>query len=183
MVSYCPEEHGFEKKVPCGDDKQRYVCRDCDWVHYENPKIIVGAVCTWENKILMCRRGIEPRVGYWTIPAGFMEEGETAEQGAIREVFEESEARVQANALLAIYSIPRISQVQMFYRAEMLSPEIGIGIESLETRLFDWNEIPWNELAFPTVKWVLDHYQQSRELTNFAPFTVPADQVDWLAGK
>ena len=183
MVSYCPEEHGFERRVPCGDDKERYVCRDCEWVHYENPKIIVGAVCSWEDKILMCRRAIEPRVGFWTVPAGFMEEGETPDAGALREVWEESEARAKTNALLAIYSIPRISQVQMFYRAELISPEIGNGIESLETRLFTWDEIPWGELAFPTVKWVLEHYRDSLGKANFAPYTVPADQVDWLARK
>ena len=104
---------------PEGDDRERLVCGDCGFVVYENPKVIVGAVCTWEDKYLLCRRAIEPRVGFWTMPVGYMELHETTEQGALREVWEEARARAEIDALLAIYSIPEISQVHMIYRARM----------------------------------------------------------------
>lgn len=144
-----------EQKIPAGDTLERHVCTDCHKIHYLNPKVVVGAVCTWEEKILLCRRAIEPRLGYWTIPAGFMEIGESTEQGAIRETMEEATARIEITDLLAIYNIARLGQVQIFYRARMLSPAFSAGIETLELDLFRIEDIPWDDLAFPTVHWIL----------------------------
>ncbi|WLD11201.1 NUDIX hydrolase [Planctellipticum variicoloris] len=163
----------FQNCVPPGDERERLVCGDCGWIHYVNPKVIVGAVVTSGGKFLLCRRAIEPRAGFWTMPAGFMEEGESAEHGAAREVWEEATARVRLDALLAVYSIPVISQVQLIYRGELTLPGFAPGLESLETRLFGWDEIPWNELAFPSVTWALQHFHAVRDQTAFAPFTAP----------
>lgn len=141
---------------PEGDSHDRHVCTRCGRIHYINPKVVVGAVCTWEDKVLLCKRAIEPRIGYWTIPAGFMEIGESTEDGAIRESMEEAHARIEIVDLLAIYNIVRLGQVQIFYRANLLSPEVAAGIETQELDLFDWNDIPWDDLAFPTVHWILN---------------------------
>ncbi|MBT5456004.1 MAG: NUDIX hydrolase [Rhodospirillaceae bacterium] len=163
----------FSRKIPPGDELERQVCDGCGWVHYENPKIVVGAVCTWEDKILLCRRAIEPRSGFWTIPAGFLEENETPMHGAAREADEEATAKIEIDALLGIYTIPRISQVQMMYRARLISPDVAPGIESLDVGLYDWDEIPWPELAFPTITWALKHFREVDGRTDFAPFTNP----------
>lgn len=157
------------RKIPDGDDRERLVCGDCGFVVYENPKVIVGAVCTWEDKYLLCRRGIEPRLGYWTMPVGYMELNETTEQGALREVWEEAQARARIDALLAIYSIPEISQVHMIYRAPMISPDFAAGQESLEVALFAWDDIPWADLAYPNVRWSLEYEREMRGKTGFAP--------------
>jgi ADP-ribose pyrophosphatase YjhB (NUDIX family) len=140
---------------PEGDDRDRHVCRSCRTVHYVNPKVVVGAVCSWEDRLLLCRRAIEPRAGYWTIPAGYMELGETAEEGAVREAWEEARARIAIEGLIAVYSVKRIDQVQLLYRARLLSPAIEAGPESRDVQLVTPDEIPWDELAFPTVHWVL----------------------------
>ncbi len=145
--------------VPDGDDRERMVCLDCGFVHYDNPRVVAGAVCTWEDKILLCRRAIEPRVGYWTIPAGYLELGETIAQGAAREVLEESGADVEMAGLLGMFEIPRISQIYVVYRAHMRSPALDPGPESQEAALFAWADIPWAELAFPSVTWSLQHYR------------------------
>ncbi len=145
----------LELQRPPGDDRDRHVCGTCGVVHYRNPKIVVGAVCTWADRLLLCRRAIEPRAGFWTIPAGFLELGETAEEGALREAWEEAGARIAIDGLLAVYSVPRVEQVQLLYRAKLLDPDIKAGAESLEVRLVEWSEIPWADLAFPTVHWVL----------------------------
>ena len=163
----------FSLKVPMGDDRPRQVCETCGFVNYVNPKVIVGSVCGWENKVLLCRRAIEPRVGFWTIPAGYLEERETAEEGALREAYEEARADIEIRALLAVYSIPRISQVQLIYLAELRSAEVEAGPETLELDLFDWADIPWDELAFPSVHWALGHYAEVRGREHFAPFTNP----------
>jgi ADP-ribose pyrophosphatase YjhB (NUDIX family) len=147
------------KTVPKGDNRTRLVCQDCGYIAYTNPKIVVGAVCTWQSKILFCRRAIEPGRGLWTIPAGFLESGETASSGAAREVLEEAGARVSVGDLLGIYEIPHISQVMMIYKAEMLDDAIAAGVESQAVALLDWSEIPWQYLAFPSVRWALDHYR------------------------
>lgn len=141
--------------VPADDDRERHVCGSCGTIHYHNPKVVVGAVCTWGERLLLCRRAIEPRAGFWTIPAGYMELGETAEEGAMREAWEEARARIAIDGLLAVYSVRRIDQVQLLYRARLLDPEVAPGPESLEVRLLGWHEIPWEDLAFPTVHWVL----------------------------
>ena len=143
------------QQVPTGDDRPRDVCQACGEIHYINPKIVVGSVCHFNGKLLLCRRAIEPRRGYWTIPAGYMELGETAEEGAVREAYEEACARIRIDDLIAVYSLARISQVQLLFRSTLLDPEIAPGFESLEVKLFDWDGIPWSELAFPSVTWVL----------------------------
>lgn len=154
--------------IPEGDDRLRLVCPDCGFIAYENPKIVVGSVSTWEGRILLCRRAIEPSRGLWTLPAGYMELNETTAQGAMREAWEEARARITIDCLLAVYDLPRISQVQFIYRAVLPSPEIGAGPESLEVALFPWDEIPWDELAFPTVRWSLDEWHARRGQAGFA---------------
>ncbi|WP_296461651.1 NUDIX hydrolase [Rubinisphaera sp.] len=181
MVSYHPPKH-FEKKIPAGDDRTRLVCNQCEWVHYENPKIIVGLVPIYKDKILLCNRAIDPRQGYWTIPAGFMELKETAEAGAKREAWEEARVQVEINALLGVYSIPRAGQVHLIYRAIMDKPEFAAGPESHDVRLFAWEEIPWDNLAFLSNHWALNHYYESREWDSFAPFGVPSEDVEEVAG-
>ncbi|WP_339854162.1 NUDIX hydrolase [uncultured Nisaea sp.] len=157
------------KLVPEGDERERLVCTDCGFINYINPKIVVGAVVTWEDKFLLCKRAIEPRIGYWTLPAGFMEEGESTQDGAAREAWEEANARIEIGPLLGVYNIPRISQVQMIYRARLLSPDVSPGIESEDVGLFTWDEIPWDEIAFPTVHWAFAHYRETLGQGEFAP--------------
>jgi ADP-ribose pyrophosphatase YjhB (NUDIX family) len=163
----------INRRIPDGDDKPRLVCDDCGFIAYENPKVIVGAVCTWEGKFLLCRRAIEPRSGYWTMPAGYLELNETTDEGAVREVWEEAKAQVRLDGLLAIYNIPRISQVHMIYRGVMTGQECAPGLESLDVGLFAWEEIPWQDLAYPNVSWSLNHYKQSAGKALAAPYGVP----------
>ncbi len=151
-----------ERRRPEGETTDRHVCTGCGKIHYLNPKIVVGAVCNWQDKTLLCRRAIEPRTGYWTIPAGFLEIGESTEEGAIRETWEEATARIEIVGLLAVYNIVRLGQVQIFYGANLLSPDIAAGIETLELNLFDWADIPWQDLAFPTVHWILEKAIETR---------------------
>lgn len=171
------------RAVPPGDDRERLLCPDCGYVAYQNPLIVVGSVVTWresgedEDRILMCRRAIEPRKGYWTLPAGFMEEHETTQAGAMREAWEEARAKIEIDALLAIYDIPRISQVQLIFRARLTSPDVSAGPESLEVALFHWDEIPWADLAFPTVHWALREHRARLGQTGFAPAINPAPDV------
>jgi ADP-ribose pyrophosphatase YjhB (NUDIX family) len=151
-----------ELRRPEGDDRDRHVCPNCGAVHYQNPKIVVGSVCTLGERLLLCRRAIEPRSGFWTIPAGYMELGESAEEGARREAWEEARARIEIEGLLAVYSVRRINQVQLLYRARLLDPSVEPGPESLEVRLVEWSEIPWADLAFPTVRWILERALELR---------------------
>lgn len=161
------------RQTPDGEDRERSVCGLCGHIFYENPKIIVGAVCCHEGRYLLARRAIAPRIGFWTVPAGYMELGETTEQGAAREVWEEAQAKVRLDALLAIYSLPQISQVHMIYRGVMASPDCAPGPESEEVGLFRWNEIPWGELAYPNVAWSLHHHRDTMGLKDFAPRGIP----------
>ncbi len=147
-------------EIPAGDNRERHVCSACGVVQYLNPRIVVGAVSVWDERILLCRRAIEPRTGYWTIPAGFMELGESAEEGAIRETLEEACAHVEIQALLGAYSVPRIGQVHLLYAARMSSGSHASGAETLEARLVTWSEIPWDDLAFPSVRWALELYRE-----------------------
>lgn len=163
----------FVRRIPEGDTLERDVCATCGHVHYVNPKIVVGAVCSWHGRILLCRRAIEPRHGFWTIPAGYMEERETPAEGAAREAREEAQAKIEIDRLLAVYSVPRISQVQLIFRAKLANPDFAPGSESLETKLFAWEEIPWDMLAFPSVHWALHHHRESADATDFAPFENP----------
>ena len=147
------------RMVPEGDTHERLVCPDCGYIEYDNPKIVAGAVVTWEGRVLLCRRAIKPREGYWTIPAGFMETGETIAQGAAREVWEEARARVDMGALIGVYEIPHISQIYVIFRAPMTAPGFAPGEESLDVALFAWEDIPWDELAFPSVTWALECFR------------------------
>lgn len=148
----------LEKKIPAGDNLPRYVCDQCPTIHYENPKIVAGCIPEWNGQVLLCRRAIEPRSGYWTFPAGFMELGETVEQAACRETLEEAQALVERCELYAVVSMPRISQVYMVFRAQLSAPTFGPGSESLEVALFDRAAIPWHEMAFTVVTRILRRY-------------------------
>jgi ADP-ribose pyrophosphatase YjhB (NUDIX family) len=173
-MAHCPKhEISFSTRIPEGDNRERLVCDHCGFVRYQNPVIVVGAVCTWEDRILLCRRDIEPRRGYWTMPAGFLEENETTAAGTQREVAEEACAEIELEGLLGVYSIPRISQVQLIYRARLRSPDVAAGEETREVRLFRWEEIPWEDLAFPSVHWALRHFREVRGKDIFPPFPAP----------
>jgi ADP-ribose pyrophosphatase YjhB (NUDIX family) len=150
-------------KIPAGDSLPRYVCDACATIHYQNPKMIVGCIAEWENRILLCRRAIEPRLGLWTVPAGFMENGETTAQGAARETLEEANARVEVGPLYAMYNIPHINQVYILFRARLLDLDFSAGAESLEVKLFDEADIPWEQIAFATVRNTLTHYYTDRK--------------------
>lgn len=177
MTSTDNSSPSFSLKVPDGDDRERNVCTRCGFIDYQNPKVIVGSVATdTEGKILLCKRAIEPRRGFWTLPAGFMELGETAEQGAKREAWEEARAELDLDQVLAIYSVPRIGQVQIMFRAQLCNPGgIGAGPESEDVRLVAWEDIPWTELAFPTVYWALRHHREVLGEKGFVPFSNPED--------
>jgi len=161
------------REVPDGDNMERLVCGDCGFIAYENPKIVVGAVAVWQEKILLCRRAIEPRIGFWTLPAGYMELNETTAEGACREAWEEARADLVLKEMLAVYSIPRISQVQVIYLADLVTPDVSAGPESAEVGLFDWDDIPWDELAFPSVAWALNHFAEIRGQETFPTFANP----------
>ena len=157
--------------VPEGDNRPRSVCPACQSVFYVNPKIVTGTVCTWGERILLCRRAIEPRHGYWTLPAGFMEIGETAEEGALRETLEEAGARARVDALYSVLDVVHAQQVHLFYRGTLLGPELDPGTESLEARLFLEDEIPWNDLAFRTVARTLQWFVEDRRSGRFGLHT------------
>ena len=171
-----PPDH-FEKRVPEGDNRERLVCARCEFVHYQNPKIVAGAVCTWNDQILLAKRAIEPRKGFWTLPAGYMELGETTEQAASREAREEACATIEIDRLLAMYSVARIGQVQIMYRARLVNDDIAPGVESEDVALVDWPDIPWDHLAFPTVVWALAHFHESRSKKDFATYSNPTGDL------
>lgn len=171
-----PVTPAFVQRIPEGEDRPRDVCDTCGFINYVNPKIVVGSVVTYGDRILFCRRAIDPRKGFWTLPAGFMEEAETAEEGAAREAMEEACAHIEIESLLACYSVPRISQVQLMYRARLVDPAIAPGPESTEVALLTWDEIPWGELAFPSVKWALEHFAAWKEGAS-APFANPPGSI------
>lgn len=150
------------RQIPEGDDRERLVCPDCNFIAYENPKIIVGSVIAEADRVLLCRRAIEPRSGFWTIPAGYMEMGETVVEGAQREAWEEARARITVEGVLAVYSISRLGQVQVIFRARWAEPGFEPGPESLEVRQFSWVDIPWDDIAFPSVRWALHAWHETR---------------------
>ncbi len=155
-------------KIPPGEDRQRHVCDQCGTIHYQNPKIIAGCIPEWEGRILLCRRAIEPRLGLWTLPAGFMELGETLEQAATRETLEEACATVEKLQLYTVLSLPHVDQVHIFFRSRLVAPDFAPGLESLETALFHETEIPWPELAFSTVRKTLKAYLSDRKRGTFS---------------
>jgi ADP-ribose pyrophosphatase YjhB (NUDIX family) len=149
-------------RVPSGDTLPRHVCDACATIHYLNPRMVVGCIPEWEDRILLCRRAIEPRHGFWTVPAGYMENGETTFQGAMRETLEEANARVEIGPLYALYNIPHINQVYLLFRARLLDGDVHPGAETLEVRLMAENEIPWDQIAFASVRNTLTHYYEDR---------------------
>lgn len=149
-------------KIPPGDTLPRHVCGSCGTIHYQNPRMVVGCIPEWEDRILLCRRAIEPRSGLWTVPAGYMENGETTFQGALRETLEEANARVEIGPLYALYNIPHIHQVYILFRARLLDTDVSPGAETLEVRLFAESEIPWDRIAFASVRNTLTHYYADR---------------------
>lgn len=167
-MNYCSHcGAAVELRVPPGDTLPRHVCPRCAAIHYENPKLVIGCVAQWQGDILLCRRAIEPRHGLWTLPAGFMENGETTRAAALRETFEEACARVEIDDLFCLVNVPHIDQVHLFYRGRLLEPNFAAGSESLETALFAEADIPWPQLAFRSVAYCLKAYFADRRSGRF----------------
>lgn len=157
----------LEFRIPEGDDRPRHVCPSCDRIHYINPRLVVGCIVEWENKILLCRRAIEPRYGMWTAPAGFLEAGESAADGAKRETHEEAMAKVEIIAPYTLFNLTFINQIYLMFRARLIDGKFDIGAESLAVRLFAENEIPWDDLAFTTIRKTLEYYLDDRKTGDF----------------
>lgn len=155
------------QQVPPQDNRKRYVCMACGEIHYQNPKLIVGSIPEWQDQILLCRRAIEPRYGLWTLPAGFMENGETTTEAAARETLEEANAKVRIGELYSLHNLPYINQVHLLFRASLVDLNFSPGIESLEVQLFKEQDIPWDNLAFRPVKFTLQHYFADKQRGNF----------------
>ena len=171
-INYCSQCGApLRFEVPPGDTLKRHVCGLCSSIHYQNPKLVVGTLPVWEDKILLCRRAIEPRRGKWTLPAGFMENGETMAAAALRETSEEACARVELDDLYTLISVPHISQVHAIYRARLLDLDFSAGQETLEVRLFAEDQIPWPEIAFRTIARSLQHFFEDRRSGVFALHT------------
>lgn len=158
-------------RVPPGDDRPRFVCGNCATIHYENPKMVVGSIPEWNSKILLCRRAIEPGYGKWTLPAGYLENGETVFEGTLRETWEEAGAKIEDLQPFALLNLSFISQVYLMFRARLLKTDFSAGSESLEIRLFREEEIPWNELAFTVIRETLKLYFEDRPEGEF-PFHI-----------
>jgi len=177
-----PLSPDFARLVPAGDTHERSVCAHCGFVNYRNPRVVAGSVVRHRGSYLLCRRAIEPRRGFWTIPAGYLEMHETPEDGARREAREEANAELEFHGLLAVYTVPRLSQVQLIYRATLAGGEHSPGEESLETGLFAFSEIPWSDLAFPTVHWALRHDLAAAKGDGAPPFGNIGGESTDLAG-
>lgn len=168
LLKYCSNcAAPVANRVPPGDNKPRYLCDSCGEIHYQNPRLVVGCVPEWEDRLLLCRRAIEPRYGYWTLPAGFMENDETTGQGAVRETLEEAGAQVELGAPFTMLSVPHVNQVHLFYRARLVDLTFSPGEESLEVALFEEAAIPWKEIAFRTVGVTLKHWFEDRRAGTF----------------
>ena len=157
FCSHCGSAE-LEFTIPEGDNRSRYICSSCNTIHYSNPKIVTGCLPIWEDKVLLCKRAIEPRLGYWNVPGGYLENGETVEAGAKREVWEEALAKVDVLGIQTIFSIPHINQVYIHFLGNLIGPDFGIGEESLEVELFTEAEIPWNQIAFTSSIFTLQSY-------------------------
>ncbi|GMR06883.1 MAG: NUDIX hydrolase [Gammaproteobacteria bacterium] len=163
-MNYCQNcGSAVNLSIPDGDNRVRYVCTHCGYIHYQNPKIVAGCLPVWENRVLLCKRAIEPRQGYWTLPAGFMENEETLEQAAARESIEEANASLENLRLYTVISLPHISQVYMMFLADLIDTEFHPGEESLETKLFAEEDIPWDTLAFKTIYFTLERFFEDRK--------------------
>jgi len=158
-MRYCSNcGNSVVERIPEGDNRLRFVCDHCDTIHYQNPRIIAGCLPVYDYKVLLCKRAIEPRYGRWTLPAGFMENGETTRQAALRETWEEARAEVDIEGIYTIFNLPHINQVYMLFRGNLKNTNFGPGEETLETTLFGQHEIPWDQLAFPAVHHTLKFY-------------------------
>ena len=166
-------------QTPEHDDRLRYVCSSCGAIHYQNPKVIVGALLSYKDKVLLCKRAIEPRLGKWTLPAGFMENAETTLEGARRETAEEAGVKFADGQLYRVFDIPKINQVYIFYRAELNDDNHEAGIESLEVDFFSADQIPWQDLAFPVMTDILKEYLQDRQSGNFRVRAGEPDYADF----
>lgn len=149
-------------RIPAGDNRERYVCPDCQTIHYQNPNIVTGCLPVWEDKVLLCRRAIEPQLGLWNVPSGFLENGESVSAGALREVWEEAEAKVAIDYLISLYNIERINQIYLHFVGELIDGEFGVGEESLECALFTEKAIPWEEMAFTSSIFTLRRYFENQ---------------------
>jgi ADP-ribose pyrophosphatase YjhB (NUDIX family) len=162
-MKFCPAcGQPVEMRIPPGDNLPRAVCTACGSIHYDNPRIVVGCVPEWQGRILLCQRAIEPRLGYWTTPAGFMENGETLQGGAARESLEEALATVQVGSLLSITHVLHARQVHVNFRGRLLDGKFGAGAESLQVRLYEESQIPWDQIAFPSIEFALRSYLEDR---------------------
>lgn len=159
--------HTVEHTIPPGDNRPRFCCPSCSTIHYQNPRMVLGTIPVWQDKVLLCRRAIEPRYGYWTLPAGFMENGESTAEGAARETVEEAGARIELGEPFSMLDVPHVEQVHLFFRAALLDPGFDPGPESLEARLFDETEIPWDSIAFRTVTQTLRWFFEDRREGRF----------------
>lgn len=169
VIHYCINcGSGVSLTVPPGDSLPRHVCTACGHIHYENPRLVVGCVVEYEQRILLCRRAIEPRLGFWTLPAGFMENGESTAQAACRETLEEAGAQIVLDAPFAMISIAHINQVHLFYRGRLATPDYSAGEESLEVKLFTPEDIPWSDLSFRSVTFCLEHYLSDRKIGRYS---------------
>jgi ADP-ribose pyrophosphatase YjhB (NUDIX family) len=177
FCSQCGQSVSLE--IPNGDNRRRYICKHCGKIHYENPRIVAGCVPVHEGRILLCKRAIEPRYGYWTVPAGFMELDENLPEAAARETWEEAQAIVELGPLFAVVDVKRARQVHIFFDATMAEPIFGAGDETLETRLFHPEEIPWQDIAFESVRIALEQHLNNRKLENpgVGLFTAPRTGV------
>ncbi len=178
FCSHCGQP--VERRVPAGDHLLRHICPRCDYIHYQNPKVVTGCIPVWEDKVLLCRRAIEPRLGYWTFPAGYLEMGETSGQGAARETLEETGVEVAVGALLAVINVPHISQIYMVYRARALSAAHHPTLESSETELVSEADIPWREIAFPTIYHSLKFFFDDRSAGREDFHAVDIRPDDWM---
>lgn len=167
-MNYCSNcGRAVVRRIPPGDNRERFICEHCDTIHYVNPRIIAGCLPIVDHRVLLCRRAIEPRAGLWTLPAGFLENGETTLEGALRETREEACAVIGSADLYTVFSLPHISQVYLFYRGELEAPAFAAGEETLDVELFAEDEIPWDELAFPVVTKTLRYYFEDRPRASF----------------
>jgi len=168
-INYCSQcgSSRINFKIPEGDNLPRYICEECQTIHYQNPKVVAGCLPEWQDQILLCQRGIEPRYGLWTLPAGFMENHETIEQAAIRETWEEARVHLEQLSLYGLFSLPRVNQIYVMFRAQLHDLTFAPTPESLVVQLFSQEEIPWDDLAFPVIQRTLTHYFQDRALGQF----------------
>jgi ADP-ribose pyrophosphatase YjhB (NUDIX family) len=164
-MNYCSQcgsgELSFE--IPKGDNRSRFICQDCDTIHYSNPKMVTGCLPVWEDQVLLAKRSIAPRYGFWNIPSGYLENGETVEEGAVREVWEEAKAEVTGLQLKSVYSLPHINQIYIHFIGDLKDGAFGVGEESLEVQLFSEDNIPWEKLAFTSSVFTLQKYFADRK--------------------